>query len=250
MADDLKDEDIVTEEIENEPESTVDPIEALAAKAGWSPKDNWKGPEDDWKSAEQFLEATVAINKSQRNENKDLKRQMERLSNSVESVVDRVRAEERAKWQEKHSEAVDLGDRDAALAAADKIRELDNRPADSDTTKQFVDRNANWFNIDPLATAMAHNAAQLLAGQGKSAAEQVEYAERVVKERFPELFKSAEVKPLAQVAEPIGRMAANRTSSQKGFEQMPSEAKQACLMFEKKGVSRDSFVSEYWKGKA
>jgi hypothetical protein len=45
-------------------------------------------------------------------------------------------------------------------------------------------------------------------------------------------------------------MAASAIKREKGFNDLPAEARTACLMFEKKGVSRDEFVAEYWKGKA
>lgn len=229
-------------------EAQPDPIEELAKKAGWSPKESWRGDESEWKPARDYLERTVDMSRTQRREIKDLTSRIDRLAGSVGTFVDRAVADERSKWEAKHSEAVDLGDRDAALKAADELRRLDTKPnAVDEHVAEFKKRNADWFEIDPLATQMALNAAEIAAKQGKSEAEQVDFAEKTVKARFPELFRDAAPKPPAQVSEPAGRMAAPAMNREKGFADMPPEQKRAALMFEKRGIPKEDFAAQYWK---
>jgi hypothetical protein len=245
-------EEVLSEEevSENVDDVVADPIEDIARKAGWKPKEDWQGDDSGWKPASDFLANTVDVNQAQKRQIKDLNTRLDRLSSSVETVVSRTVAQERSKWEQQFEQAVEEGDTSAAKKAADELKVLDSQPVRSDDAQAFAEKHKDWFNVDPYATQIAFAAAEQAAKLGKSTAEQLSYAEQIVSQRFPELFPSAKTeKPPAQVAEQVGRMA-RPVKRERGFVDLPPEAKQAALQFEKKGVKRDEYAAEYWKGVA
>jgi hypothetical protein len=128
------------------------------------------------------------------------------------------------------------------------------RPSDDPDVAEFAERNADWFKVDPEATALAMGVADNLAKQGKSAAEQVAAAEKAVKKRFPELFD--EPPPRQQGKGPAAvhtadTRSAPRRPGPKGFAELPADAKQAALRMESKGrCSRDEYAKFYWQENA
>lgn len=227
-------------------EPTVTP-EDLARELGWSPKEEWRGDETQWKPADKFLKDTVQINRNQRRELKGMEDRIDRLTRSIGTIVDKTREEERAKLEAQFTEAVDMGDHAQVLKLSRKIDTLDSQPVDTGVS-EFSTRNSSWFRVDPLATQMAIAAAQLVADQGKPPEEQFAYAEQMVRKKFPEYFEEPKAaKPPAQVAEPVGRMAATpRTNRAKGYADLPPEAKRAADEFAKKGISKEVYAQSYW----
>ena len=231
-------------------EPTVTP-EDLARELGWSPKEEWRGDETQWKPADKFLKDTVQINRNQRRELKGMEDRIDRLTRSIGTIVDKTREEERAKLLSQHQEAVDMGDHDAALRVSQKIIGLESQPVETGAS-EFAARNAKWFQKDDVATAVAIDAAEKLARIGASAEAQFAYAERIVRQQFPEHFEEPKTtKPPAQVAEPVGRMAATpRTNRTKGYADLPPEAKKAADEFAKKGISKEVYAQSYWAEEA
>lgn len=228
--------------------------ESLASELGWSPKDKWRGAEEDWKPARDFLKTTVEVNKARGREIKSLNERVERIARTSTAMAERAAAEERAKWQERHQQAVEENDPKAALEASQHIQRL-SAPQVEAPVQDFASRNASWFNVDPLATQMAMNVAQIHANKGADAATQVEEAEKAIRKRFPEYFEDE--KPAQQPAKkpgasvPDSRSAAPAKSRTKGFADLPPEAKDAALDFEKRGrAKKEDYAKVYWQENA
>lgn len=234
-------------------EEAVTP-ESLASELGWSPKDQWRGDEADWKPATDFLKDTVQINKAERRARKNLEDRISRISRTTDAMIERVRAEERAKVEAEFSAAVDEGDHERARKASVQLAQIDSAPTtEAAPVQDFATRNASWWKIDPLATQMAANISNMLAEQGKTAEEQCKAAEEAVKKRFPEYFETDKPrsKGPAEVAEQQGRTARTNTGTRtRGYADLPADAKAAALKFEKHGVTKEAFASEYWKENA
>lgn len=237
---------VAPEEGQQEPSE----LEVIASDLGWSPKENWRGDEAEWKPASEFLRETAKINKSLRNDQKSMRDQLSRLERTTSTMIDRVRVEEREKLEAQFAEAVDMGNHDEARSVSAKLAEV-SQPVADPSVSDFAARNATWFQIDPIATQVAMATAEMHARAGKSASEQVEAAEAVVKQRFPELFPDErKAKPQAQTEEGASRTANVQVSRKKGYADLPPEAKRAAIEFEKKGVSKDAYADEYWKENA
>lgn len=227
--------------------------EDLASELGWSPKDKWRGDPDEWKPAATFLKETVAINKSQRKENKTIKDKLTRLERATDTIVARTREDERRKVEAEFNSAVEEGDNEGARRAAKSLEALDRSPGGADpAVLDFVERNKTWFNVDPIATQYAVNLTASLAQQGLSTDDQLERAETEMRKRFPEHFAaSRQTKGPASVNEQQGRTARTGTSNRvKGYAELPADAKAIALKYEKQGVPKESFATEYWKENA
>jgi len=227
--------------------------EDLASELGWAPKDKWRGDPDEWKPAATFLKETVAINKTQRKENKAIKDKLTRLERATDTIVARTREDERRKVEAEFNAAVEEGDQDRARRASKALDSLDRSGAGPDPAVQdFVERNKTWFNVDPFATQYAVNLTETLAKQGLSTDEQLERAEAEMRKRFPEHFAASQrTKGPAAVNEQQGRTARTGTSNRaKGFADLPADAKAIALKYEKQGVPKESFATEYWKENA
>lgn len=228
-------------------------LEEAASELGWSPKDQWRGDPEEWQPASAFLKNTVAINKAERRARKNLEDRLSRISRTTDAMLERVRADERAKVEAEFAAAVDEGDHDRARQASAKLQSLSSETTDKAPIADFETRNAEWWQVDPLATQMAINVSNIAAGQGKSPDEQLKLAEDAVRKRFPEYFGDAKPKSKgpAEVAEQQGRTARTTSSNrQRGFNDLPPEAKAVALKLEKQGVKKESYAEEYWKENA
>lgn len=228
-------------------------LEEAAGELGWSPKDQWRGDPDEWKPASAFLKDTVAINKAERRARKNLEDRLTRITRTTDAMLEQVRADERRKVQAEFDAAVDEGDHASAREAAAKLQQIEKSAPADDSVQDFATRNASWWNIDPLATQMAANVSNLAASQGKSPDEQCKMAEEAVRKRFPEYFETEKPKSKgpAEVAEQQGRTARTSTGNrQRGYADLPAEAKAVALKLEKQGVKKEAYAEEYWKENA
>lgn len=228
-------------------------LEEAASELGWSPKDQWRGAPEEWKPASAFLKDTVAINKAERRARKNLEDRLTRITRTTDAMMEQVRADERRKVQAEFDAAVDEGDHARARQASAKLQQIETSAPADNSVQDFATRNATWWNIDPLATQMAANMSNLAASQGKTPEEQCQMAEDAVRKRFPEYFETEKPKPKgpAEVAEQQGRTARTTTGTrQRGFADLPAEAKAVALKLEKQGVKREAYAEEYWKENA
>jgi len=226
-----------------------DPAEDLAIELGWSPKENWRGDEADWKPATDFLKTTVEISKAQRKETKALRDQLSRLERTTGTLIERTVADERAKWESKKAEGIDLGDHQAVNHAEQQLRQLEVAPIIAADVDQFKARHSAWFEVDPSATDLAIATAERY--KALPIPQQLEKVEEVVRKRFPEYFDAPKpaAKPQASVSNANGRMAATPARKQ-GYDALPPDAKKAAAVWEKKGVTKEQFAQEYWKDNA
>lgn len=239
-------------------------VEDIAMKLGWSPKDKWRGPEDGWRDAATYLEHTASETKSLRRGVKDLRDQMQRLTSAQSAAMDRALAEQRGQLEAKWEQAVDEGDKQAAREVQREIQQIDRQREAVDGQEQvvadFIERNKEWFQKDDEATAYAIAQSQRLAGAGKSKADQLEEVDRLVRKRFPELFKDETPAPRkgAPGVLSASTRAASPTPREKGFSDLPQQAKDAWAQFDRDfkrrgfadGYPKDEYARDYWRDQA
>ena len=219
MADEIIEieEEIAVEEVVE----SVDSLEAIALDMGWTPKDKWRGDESRYKDANSYIRDTAKINTDQRSELKALKETTSRIASVTETLMAERIAERDTFWENKHREAVDMGDQDAAREAVTEMAKVKapQQRVEPVETQDFMARNT-WFNKDPMATKLAHETAQTYANAGYSTADQLSKAETEVRKQYPELFPQA--KPAPGVGAPASRQAA--VSRANPVDQLPPEA--------------------------
>lgn len=227
-------------------EAPLSPVEEIAAKIGWSPKDKWQGEPDKWRPADEFIIAGRDIQQSSARELRAMREQMERLNGVTETIVRDKVAEAREQWEARLAQAVDDGDLAAVKLAGEQLAKVDTprRDGPDPTAAAWVARN-EWFNTDPLAQMRAKEVAERLAKQGMGVKDQLDGAERIVRKEFPELFP-APAKPAPGVQTGTGRPS-NPTNRIKGFAHMPDEAQKMALDYkERHGVPTEDFAKRYW----
>lgn len=237
---------------DNGSDASDDLAESLASELGWAPKDKWRGDESEWKDARSFLRNTVEVNKSTRRELRATREAAERAARAAAQITERALEEQRQKLLQQRDEAFDAFDKEAVNRIDQQIQKLpQSQPMEDPAIAEFKSRNAEWFQIDPDATAIAMNAAQRQADAGKSPAEQAQAAEAAVKRRFPEYFEEAKPAKQPAMVNTTGSRSASPAKGPKGFNELPAEAKRAALDFEKRGrATKEEYATLYWQENA
>lgn len=242
-------EETQTEVIENvEQADPPDPIEALASKMGWAPKDQFRGNADDWKPADEFIIAGKDIQRNLSRELREVRSTVDNISRTSAALFEQQLAEKRAELETQFNAAVDEGDHQAARHVTTKIAQLEARapvaPADP-ATDAFIQKHAGWFNKDAEATSYAVARADHYAKQGLAPARQLAAVEQDMRGVFPDLF-AAPAKPAPRVAQPASRTAAT-SSRKKGFHDLPAEAQAVAKdMHDRLGIPLETYVTNYF----
>lgn len=245
---DLPDDDAASDQGADkgqEAEATPDPVEVLAAKAGWKPKDQWKGDQSKWTPAEDFLLHSATQNKS-------LRDQVKRTATVAERAIEQNRKKAIEDAQRQIAQAAEDGDKEAALKGAKALEQasaIGTTPRDD-----FRSRNA-WFEDDEEATDLAIAAAQRVADKGGSVKEQFEAAEARVRKLRPDLFEddaAPEDRPSRSAPAVQGGTRTSGAPRKKGWADMPAEARAVNeKAFVKKGLmTREEIADAYWQENA
>lgn len=227
-------------------------VDDLARELGWKPKEEYAGDETEWRDAESFVRYGIERNRDLRKELRAVREDVGRIGRTsaamAEQAADRARTEERQKWEGIHSRAVEEGNLQVATEAVTKIAELatpaPKQPQGDPLVERFVAENA-WFNNDPTAQAVAVATTNAIAARGGSVAEQLEEARKAVHKRFPE-YAPQQAKPAPSVSQP-GQRVATTANRQKGFNDMPAEAQQACRELVRRNLAtQEGYVAQYF----
>jgi len=228
------------------------PVEALASRMGWSPKDQWHGDEAEWKPADEFILAGRDINRNVARKLSSVEEQLQRLTRTSADMTAAAVEAEANKWRNIHAKAVEEGDAETAGRAVDQIVKIKQatqpEQGEPPETRDFRSRHASWFNVDRVATMRAMEVAEKSRLLGASPAEQLEDAERVVRAEFPKLFP-APAKPPAAVQSARSRSSGG--TGKKGFAEMPQASQDMARDYLKRhGVPLEQFAASYWSDPA
>jgi len=231
-------------EHDNAPPVTVD---ALASEMGWKPLDQWQGDKTKWRPADEYVRATVNINKSLAKDQKAMRDQIERMARTSAAVVEQQVIERLAAAEARFADAVESGDVAAAKAATNAIKRIEaTAPQPASAEDEFAAANP-WYGKDDEATAHAVSVSQRLAQQGRSIPEQLEAAAESVRKRFPELFDAP---PPRKAAPQVNGVVTRTTGAprEKGVADLPAQARQSGEMFVRKGLvkSMADYAKSYW----
>lgn len=223
-------------------------VEDIAQKMGWSPLEQWRGDPDKWKPADQFVEHTAEINSKLATKLKSVDERLENISRTNAAMMDRVLTEQREKLLAERQDAFDIGDGEKFNKIDQQLQTLQPvAPVAPPEVQAFAERHASWFHKDDEATRWAYTRAEQLHQQNFSASRQMAIIERELGTYFPEhVPQQAAPKPKAVALSQPG----NRSSTPRGktFADLPKEAQQAAVDFEKKGVTRAQYVKSYFEG--
>lgn len=223
---------------EAEGQEDENPVEVIASKLGWAPKEQFRGNPEDWKPADEFIIAGKDIQRSMSRELKELKSTVTNISRTSATLLEQQLAERMAAVEQQRREAIDLGDHEAVERADQQRQQIQRQmptPQVVDPAGQsFAEKHAGWFNKDPEATNYAFRRAQFYADQGLSSARQLAAVEQDMKGIFPDLFP-APAKPAPSVARPASRSAVTSNRG-KSLHDLPAEAQAVARDMVARGV--------------
>jgi hypothetical protein len=251
-------------------------IERVASQVGWIPADEYRGPKEKWRSAEDFLRAGAEISREfkTRMEAKDreFSERIRRSEKMAEVSLERQKRQIEEHYKAQMRYAASQGDmevynavernRDQALEQFEKeVAPIRQAPEPQGglppETVQFVERNASWFNRDPVMTG----AAVALCGELQQRhphlplSSVMSMVEDGMRQEFPHRFNGSGNKQ----ATPSGPSRVEggqrpiRTSAKKGWDHLPPEAKAAGKKFIDKGIfgsdpakAKQAYADDYW----
>jgi hypothetical protein len=244
-------------------------LEALATEIGW---DKTKS-----KTAAQWIRDGSVIQRdlkaSKDAQARDFQQRLDRLDRTTKSALTHQREQIDAAWKIRMREAVNLADmeafdkaqegRDRALKKFDEgVEELPatkgKQPDDAPPeVKAFAKRNS-WFDVDEDMTDVAVNISKRLASKYPDMPldERLEQVEREIKRKFPNEFTSIGETIKTNGAKPPaveGGLRPIKTSTAKGWAQLPPEAKEFADSLIKDGLfdkdpekARAKYAAEYF----
>ena len=236
---------------------------AEAKRQGWVPEEEFNGPEGKWVDAETFVKKGKEINALLRKDNEFLKREVSEMKSTMAEfkkfhAETEKRAYERAMTdlREQKKEAIAAGDGERVLQVEDAMDELKTsrkeeraaQPANNAIDPAFVAWNEEnrWFGKDTELTAEANLIGEVVKRQNPTliGTEFLDEVTKRVKRMYPEKFTNANRSKPNPVEGSTAKPAPTRG---KGFNDLPPEAKAACLKFEKQNlVTREQYLKEYF----
>jgi hypothetical protein len=191
--------------------------EAEAKELGWVPQDQFKGDADKWRPAEEFVRRGEEIlpivrkqNESLKNETKELRETIDRMSRMFEKTTARIKADYEGKIEAlkaERREAIKAGDADKVDridASIDTLKtEIKDEPAATVVpeagskehkalVKDFAAANA-WFLEEPDMASYAEQFSQRNAelNEGISFQDNMKATVAAVRKKFPAYFGNA-----------------------------------------------------------
>lgn len=194
----------------------------VAKRLGWTPKEEWTRDPDKWRDADEFLDNTPR-------EIDSLRERLRRAGQAAEDAIEEGRRRARAEAEAELRGAVREGDEDRAVAAADRVAKSAGPHPE---TVAWMSRNA-WFETDPGARALAASEVERVAKSGGTIRDQLDAAEKLVRQRFPEHFGEVrtperETRLSERKAPPAvtgGSRATTTAPKEKGWSDLPREAR-------------------------
>lgn len=261
----------VVDQVEQEtPESAPSPeqieAEAEARKYGWRPKEEFDRDPEGWVDAGRFLELPSTHLKMQRDTTRELQKQLKArddelsgIKRAAKEAVEAVRRQEREKFEseiasirEQQRRAVEEGDVDRFDTLTKREEDIRKRapaapapeveaPAYAAEVQDYMAKNPWTQNQEALAFARGaiemNPEVKLLPAR-----KQVEWAEKKVKDNFPELFEAPKAAAPSRVDG--GGLGISRKSG-KGADDLPPDARAVGQEFVKDGIFKS--IDDYAK---
>lgn len=278
MSDDIDELEYPQDEPEvqeaGEPEAPeIDPeIIETARKYGWRPKEEFRGNPDNWVEATRFVELPSTlyrmtreelseVRKAREAEQKDFAARLEKIERASRSAINTALETQKAQYERDLSElkarqarAVEEGDTaewQRLDAAREKMKAPEPVQPDPDAARIISEyRSKNTWIDDPVLFSAAYEEIERALKAGKvsnDTAEQLEYAERAVRMRYPGAFEKAEPKPAPRSKVDGGGLGA--VPRAKGVNDLPPEAVKQGREFVADGIfpNLEAYAEAYHK---
>ena len=238
-----------------------------AAKDGWVPQDEWKGPAEKWTDAQTFVEngekiTGIAVAKARKLETtvetlqsriSDMESTKAEFVEHNRRALEKERAEKAAlieQLEEQQVAAINEGDGQAYLNIKKKIEEVQTepepQPGEQPWARDWAAEN-KWYAEDVALRGAANEVAQELRRQGfpDTGRNFMDEVSRRVKEALPEKFENPNRKRGITNGEGT-KTDETAPVSERSYEALDSEAKAACDRFVAEGLmTKEEYVNTY-----
>lgn len=238
--------------------------ETEARKYGWKPKSEFTLAPDGWVDAKRFLELPSTEVKRLRDELRQrdtgFAERLERLDSANKAAMSRALEQEREKHkqavaeiQRQQREAVENGDverYDALERQRSNMKppEAPQEQQQAGPAPEVVDyRQKNEWAQDPALWAEAAQAVNYMPDfQKATPAQQLQYAENVMRRKYPHMFQAQQEQPKPRNRVDGGGLGGGNRG--KGVNALPGEALAAAKEFVEQGVykSVEDYAKDYW----
>lgn len=247
-------------------------MEERASRMGWTPKEQFRGDPAKWvdatvfvKNGEESLPILRERLRSSERARADLEKSVVEVRKMNETVFQRAYDKAKKDLEGQVKSAAKAGDEAGAAAAATELAELERQKAERDVAAKadpvfdgWVDENP-WYKDADLVVEAEGEAFKLrrrMAAGKEKMLEGRPFLERVkeeMKKRFPD--HAAFGNPRRQAASGVERPSGGGepgSGGKKGWEHLPSEAKQAGERFIKQKLVKDksAYAEQYWAQEA
>jgi len=271
----------VPEKEEEEPKKTDGQlaIEAVAKKAGWIDKTNFKGADGKvYKSAENYILDGQSMSQTNKHQNDKLRSDMDKLTSGVDLLIEKSRKEVEAEYEQKFAdlkaeknEAIRTGDPDEVKQVETKIDELNKEKetqSPQETPQEAPEvvlwkQDNPWYASDPEKKAIADTVANKYTGTdlnemftlidariAKIFPTETEPKKEEPKKEEAEAPKKPErQKPVAAVESVTNVAETTKTAKKFTYANLSAEAKEVCDWQVKTDVfkTRQEYVDELAK---
>lgn len=238
---------------------------------GWVPKEDFRDDPDRWVDAETFVKRGREINPILRKNNDILLKKHQSLQQELQEIRGTVsefkkyheETEKRAydaaiaQLRSEKKEAISLGDGERVVQIDDQIDDLKSQREKKPEIQQqqpqvqipqelveWQEKNS-WYGTDPEMTAVANAMGQVINQENPTLVGKpwLDALTKKVKQRFPEKFTRE--RPAS--VEGGGGGAVQSGTKGKSFKDLPKDAQEACVRFEKQGLlTRERYVKDFF----
>lgn len=240
-------------------------VEDRARMYGWKPEEEFQG-KGEWTDAETFLKRQEEDAKEALKANRNIERRYEKLEKTVDAIyAHQQRQIEAAKEQgykeglnaynEKIKQAASEGDAettDKLVQERDKYIKSQSEDVYSEQDHAFAEdwkSKNDWYGSDPVLSDAAVAICNAEAQKGSSVQQQLEAAEKYVRETWPHKFRQAKTPPVMPGNGSGVRM--DRASKIGTYDALIPEMKAECDRFvrdqEGRGKAKDEAEKEFLK---
>lgn len=186
------------EEQEQEKESNLSPVEEMAAKDGWVPREQWVedgNPEAEWRSAEVFVERGEWINRF-KSVQRDSKAAEDNFNQRLAGMAKLHEAQQKVAIDDlkrQFKDAVDVADTEKAMEIQGQIEEA-SKPApptpaapapENPVIREWRDRNPWVLDKDNPKAVHAQLKFREFQESGMSVEEAIPAVDAFIKEKYP-----------------------------------------------------------------
>jgi len=269
----------IDEPVADAPDPEQIEAEGEAKKYGWKPKEAFDLAPDGWVDAKRFLELPSTQNKALRDAKRDLERRLdeveaarktdlEGVKAASKAAVDAVRRQEQERYNaefaainQRQREAVGMADTQRFDALERQKQQLrppapvwneppptPAAPAQDPVVTDYLAKN-EWAQDDALREegARAIDAAQRNGRQFSGYADQLAYAESVMKRKYPHMFQQSTPQRPTQSRVDGGGLGGSARRA-KGGDDLPADVRKIGQEFVADGVFKtlDDYAKSYF----